>query len=144
MLKTKQIFAVCAVVTLFSIFYSTNVRADDNNGFSLIVAGRWGVPDSVKKSAGDNDAYIKIFSPHDGDVVGADKPLVAKYSMSPGEKGDHFHYYLDGEQLGSIRSRDGELNFGKLKPGKHVIALKIANSAHILIGVEKSVTVIVK
>ncbi len=89
-------------------------------------------------------AQITFTSPADGTTVSSKEPLVVKFNVEPGENGDHFHYFLDGDQIASDRQRSGSLDFGKLSPGKHVITFKIATVAHTLIGVEKSLTVLVK
>jgi hypothetical protein len=89
-------------------------------------------------------AQIKFISPADGATVSSKEPLVVNFDVEPGENGDHFHYFLDGDQIASNRQRRGSLDFGKLSPGKHVITFKIATVAHTLIGVEKSLTVLVK
>ncbi len=89
-------------------------------------------------------AQITFISPADGATVSSKEPLVVKFNVEPGENGDHFHYFLDGDQIASDRQRSGSLDFGPLSPGKHVITFKIATVAHTLIGVEKSLTVLVK
>ncbi|MFQ5432086.1 MAG: hypothetical protein ACE5EN_06230 [Nitrospinota bacterium] len=145
-MKTKLIFTTLAAIAVSTLVFPSSIQtaqAKEKGSTETVVAGKWNLPKG-DKSTDQYGAYIKIISPSDNSTVPAGKPLDIEYDMNPGEKGAHFHYFLDGEQLGTILPYSGKFELGKLGPGKHVISLKIANVAHILIGVETSITVIAK
>jgi len=139
--KAFLLFALVFVAQFaFPISASASTREFGDNGY--VTAANWFTPE--KSSDSGEGAYINMIFPKEGDVLPAGKNVVVQYEMSPGSKGDHFHYFLDGKQLASWRVRVGTLDYGVLPPGKHTITFKIANMAHIEIGVEKSVTFTVK
>jgi hypothetical protein len=68
-------------------------------------------------------ARIKIVSPTKGQVLKGDK-LPIEYKLTKGKRGHHAHAYVDGELMGMFESEKGTLN--GIKPGKHVLELRVA------------------
>ncbi len=108
----------------------------------LVLAGFMGAAPPAQ--AEDTKASVTIVSPKDGAELPSAKDIIISYEMTPGPKGDHVHFYVDGGNAGLMREKKGSFNMTKLKPGKHVLAVKLVNAGHAPIGVETSVTVTVK
>jgi hypothetical protein len=72
-------------------------------------------------------ASVKILSPTKGQVLKAGHvPL--HFKLVKGNRGEHVHAYVDGELMGMFKSDKGTLN--GLKPGKHILELRVATSDH--------------
>lgn len=94
--------------------------------------------------AEDDKGSVTIISPKEGAVLASAEDVIIEYEMTPGPKGDHVHFYMDGGNAGLLRKNKGSFNMTKLKPGKHVLAVKLVNAGHVPIGIEASVNVTVK
>lgn len=94
--------------------------------------------------AEDGKASVTILSPKEGAVLPSSEDVIIEYEMTPGPKGDHVHFYVDGGNAGLLRQKKGSFNMTKLKLGKHVLTVKLVNAGHVPIGVETSVNVTVK
>jgi hypothetical protein len=68
-------------------------------------------------------ASIKIVSPTKGQVLKGDKVPI-EFKLIKGKRGHHAHAYVDGELMGMFESEKGVLN--GIKPGKHVLELRVA------------------
>jgi hypothetical protein len=90
------------------------------------------------------EASVEIFAPKDGAIVPPSEPVVLDYDVKPGPNGDHVHVYVDGRQVAIVRQLQGRYEVGRLSPGKHELAIKVVNRAHVPIGVESSVDVTVQ
>lgn len=94
--------------------------------------------------AEDGKGSVTIISPKEGAVLSSAEDIIIEYEMTPGPKGDHVHFYVDGGSAGLLRKNKGSFNVAKLKPGKHALTVKIVSAGHTPIGVETSVNVTVK
>lgn len=97
-----------------------------------------------KASAAETQASVDILAPQDGAVVSRSEPLALEYDVEPGPKGDHVHVYVDGREVAILRQLEGRYEVGRLRPGRHELAIKVVNRAHVPIGVESSVQVTVQ
>jgi len=89
-------------------------------------------------------ASIKILSPADNSELDAGESYPLSYEVLPGTEGDHFHVWVDDEKSKGIHDTKGVYTLPKLKPGKHVITIKVVDKDHNPTGPEKSITVIAK
>lgn len=85
--------------------------------------------------------FVTLTSPKDGDELPFNRAIIVKYKMAKGEKGNHVHFHVDGENIGMTRIRSGSFDLGKLKQGKRKITLLLVNAGHIPVGVEVSIMV---
>lgn len=90
---------------------------------------------------GKYGGFVTILSPEDGDELPFNKSVIVKYKMAKGERGNHVHFYVDGENIGMTRVKKGSFDLGKLAQGHRRISMKLVNSTHSPMGVEVSVTV---
>ena len=95
-------------------------------------------------SAAEATAAVEIFAPKDGTVVSPSEPVTLNYDVKPGPSGDHVHVYVDGREVAIVRQLKGRYEVGRLSPGRHELAIKVVNRAHVPIGVESSVNVTVQ
>jgi hypothetical protein len=86
------------------------------------------------------DASVMISSPANGAKVGMSAVKV-HYSVVTGPKGDHVHFYVDGEEAAVLHQLKGTYTVDKLKAGDHDLCIKIVDKGHTPIGVEKCVKV---
>lgn len=89
----------------------------------------------------DQGGFIIIMSPKNGAELSFTKAVFIKYEMGPGIKGNHVHFYVDGENIGMTRLRKGSFDMGRLKQGKRILTMKLVNSRHIPLGLELSIKV---
>ena len=89
----------------------------------------------------DQGGFIHIISPKDGEKLSFTKAIIMKYEMGPGIKGNHVHFYVDGENIGMTRLRKGSFDLGRLKQGKRILTMKLVNTRHIPLGLELSIKV---
>lgn len=90
---------------------------------------------------GKSGGFVTLLSPKDGDELPFNRAVIVKYKMATGEKGNHVHFHVDGENIGMTRIRSGSFDLGKLKQGKRKITLLLVNTHHIPLGVEVSIMV---
>src|ERR1051325_5802566 len=74
-------------------------------------------------------AKVTILVPKQGEVFEGDQvPL--RYGFVKGRRGNHVHAYVDGELMGMFSDpTNGTLN--GLKPGKHVLELRVTTDDHV-------------
>lgn len=89
----------------------------------------------------DQGGFIHIISPKNGETLSFTKAIIMKYEMGPGTKGNHVHFYVDGENIGMTRLRKGSFDLGRLKQGKRILTMKLVNTRHIPLGLEMSIKV---
>lgn len=111
--------------------------------------GRAGYAHVYAAQSGENPAWeqaasVTISEPKDGAQLTAGGPVTLKYKVIPGPRGDHVHVYVDGEEVAILRELEGSYAVGSLTPGRHELAIKVVNRAHVPIGVESSIAVEVK
>jgi hypothetical protein len=92
----------------------------------------------------EEQASVKIFAPKNEGVVSHTESLALDYAVEPGPKGDHVHIYVDGREVAIVRQLKGRYDVGRLAPGRHELAIKVVNQAHVPIDVESSVNVTVR
>lgn len=111
----------------------------------IILSGLFASQESLPLHAADDDkGSIKIISPKDGEVLSSKEDIIIRYEMTPGPKGDHLHFYLNNGNAGLSRDKKGWFNMTKIRPGKHILTVRLVNKIHVPIGVEESVSVTVK
>jgi hypothetical protein len=86
------------------------------------------------------DASVTISSPMNGAKVGM-KGVKVDYSVVTGAKGDHVHFYVDGNEAAVLRQLKGSYTVDKLTAGDHDLCIKIVDKGHTPIGVEKCIKV---
>lgn len=91
----------------------------------------------------DQGGFITILSPKDRAELSFTKAIIMKYEMAPGKKGNHVHFYVDGENIGMTRLKKGSFDLGRLKQGKRILTMKLVNSRHIPLGLEAFIVVII-
>ncbi len=71
--------------------------------------------------------------------------LVAEYEFVKGPKGDHIHFWLDGEKKRiASKSKRFKLEGLKLSKGEHKIELRVNDEDHNEIGVNDTCVLVVK
>lgn len=90
------------------------------------------------------EGSITIDSPKDGAKLDAMNQNKLVYAVVPGPGGDHVHVYVDGKETGILRQLKGSYTLETLAAGKHEICIKVANKAHVPIGLQRCVTVSVE
>jgi hypothetical protein len=61
-----------------------------------------------------------------------------------GEKVDHVHLFVDGDEVGMAHKLKGSFKLGPLKPGDRKVCVSPVNKAHIPIGAQACITVTVQ
>ncbi|MEA3278462.1 MAG: hypothetical protein U9Q81_24830 [Pseudomonadota bacterium] len=87
---------------------------------------------------------VTISEPQDGAQLNGGEQVTLGYKVVPGPQGDHVHVYVDGEEVSILRELEGSYAIGPVTPGRHELAIKVVNRAHVPIGVESSIAVEVK
>jgi hypothetical protein len=101
---------------------------------------------STADAAGGGGPAISIESPADGDEVTL--PLKVEVSTSvdigPEESGkDHWHLFVDGEELEYTVEPSTETMLDDLSPGEHTINATLQHADHSLAGASDEITVTV-
>lgn len=91
----------------------------------------------------DQGGFITILSPKDREELSFTRAVIMKYEMAPGQKGNHVHFYVDGDNIGMTRIKKGSFDLGRLKQGKRILTMKLVNSRHIPLGLEAFIVVII-
>ena len=91
-------------------------------------------------SALAQDASVTISSPMNGAKVGM-SGIKVDYSVVTGPKGDHVHFYVDGNEAAVLHQLKGSYTVDMLKAGDHDLCIKIVDKGHTPIGVEKCIKV---
>lgn len=90
------------------------------------------------------EPYAKITYPHEGEKLGAMSRKQIAYEVDPGPRGDHVHLYVDNGETAVLRKLAGSHPLESMASGPHTLCIKVVNKAHVPIGVEKCVNVIVE
>jgi len=99
---------------------------------------------SAENPAREHAASVTISEPQDGAQLNGGEKVKLKYRVIAGPQGDHVHVYVDGEEVSILRELEGSYAIGPVNPGRHELAIKVVNRAHVPIGVESSIAVEVK
>ncbi|MHB1188586.1 hypothetical protein [Thiobacillus sp.] len=86
---------------------------------------------------------VKIQSPTDGAILDAMDENRLVYEVKPGPRGDHAHVVVDDKEVAIVRELKGSYLLETLSTGKHNLCVRVANKAHVLIGIEECVRVTV-
>lgn len=87
------------------------------------------------------EASVTILSPADGAVLDLMAENRVQYKVVPGPRGDHVHFYVDGDETAVLRQLDGSYLLGSLSEGEHELCIKVVNKNHTPIGVEQCINV---
>ena len=90
------------------------------------------------------DASVRIKSPADGASLDRMERIELAYEAIPGPTGDHVHIYADGKEVGIVRRLEGRFTFDSFVPGPHVLCVKLVSKAHMPVGVERCIKVLVQ
>ncbi|MFN3750887.1 MAG: hypothetical protein ACK4SR_05910 [Thiobacillus sp.] len=86
---------------------------------------------------------VTITSPAAGATLDAMDENKLVYEVDPGPRGDHVHVYVDNKEVGILRRLKGSYTLETLSPGKRNLCVKVVNKAHVPIGIEQCVQVVV-
>lgn len=95
-------------------------------------------------ATGLGQGKVQITSPADGATLDAMDENRLVYDVDPGPRGDHVHVYVDGKEVGILRSLKGSYTLETLSSGKRDLCVKVVNKAHVPVGIEQCVQVTVK
>jgi hypothetical protein len=87
---------------------------------------------------------VTITSPAAGATLDAMDENKLVYDVDPGPRGDHVHVYVDNKEVGILRRLKGSYTLETLSPGRRNLCVKVVNKAHVPIGIEQCVQVVVK
>ncbi|MGH8605122.1 MAG: hypothetical protein ACREXR_20745 [Gammaproteobacteria bacterium] len=88
------------------------------------------------------EAFVRILTPNEGAKLTAKGPNILSYEAVTGaSKGNHVHVYVDGKEVSSLHHLKGSYTLKELTPGAREICVKVANKAHVPIGVEHCIRV---
>ncbi|MGH7478743.1 MAG: hypothetical protein ACREJ8_04030 [Candidatus Methylomirabilales bacterium] len=88
------------------------------------------------------DAFVRIFTPSDGATLTAKGPNTLSYEAVTGaSKGNHVHVYVDCKEVATLHHLKGNYSLKGLTPGTREICVKVANKAHVPIGVDHCIRV---
>jgi hypothetical protein len=95
-------------------------------------------------ATGLGQGKVQITSPSDGATLDAMDENKLVYEVDPGPRGDHVHVYVDGKEVGILRSLKGSYLLEAMPSGKRDLCVKVVNKAHVPVGIEQCVQVTVK
>lgn len=95
----------------------------------------------VGQMAVAEEASVTILSPADGAVLDLMSESRVQYEIVPGPRGDHVHFYVDGDETAVLRQLKGSYLLGSLTEGQHELCIKVVNKNHTPIGVEQCIKV---
>lgn len=84
---------------------------------------------------------VVILSPADGAMLDLMEQNRVDYEVVPGPRGDHVHFYVDGNEAAILRQLSGSYTLPTLAAGQHELCIKVVNKNHTPIGVEKCISV---
>ncbi len=88
------------------------------------------------------DASVRILTPSEGATLTPKEPNTLSYEAVTGaSKGNHVHVYVDGKEVATLHHLKGNYSLKGLTPGTREICVKIANKAHVPIGVDHCIRV---
>jgi len=86
---------------------------------------------------------VTITSPTAGASLDAMNENKLVYEVDPGPRGDHVHVYVDEKEVGILRQLKGSYTLETLSSGKRNICVKVVNKAHVPVGIEQCIQVMV-
>jgi oxalate decarboxylase/phosphoglucose isomerase-like protein (cupin superfamily) len=86
---------------------------------------------------------VTITSPTAGASLDAMNENKLVYEVDPGPRGDHVHVYVDEKEVGILRKLKGSYTLETLSSGKRNICVKVVNKAHVPVGIEQCIQVMV-
>jgi len=86
---------------------------------------------------------VDISDPADGARIDAKAQIKLDYDITLGGDGDHAHLYVDDRRIAMLRRMKGSYMIFPLDPGIREICIKVVNSNHTPIGVNRCVKVTV-
>jgi hypothetical protein len=86
---------------------------------------------------------VDISEPADGAKIDAKAQIKLGYDITLGGDGDHAHLYVDDRRIAMLRRMKGSYMIFPLDPGIREICIKVVNSNHTPIGVNRCVKVTV-
>ncbi|PKO73183.1 MAG: hypothetical protein CVU23_04050 [Betaproteobacteria bacterium HGW-Betaproteobacteria-17] len=95
-------------------------------------------------SIGLAQGKVTITSPAGGATLDAMDENRLVYEVDPGPRGDHVHVYVDGKEVGILRSLKGSYLLEAMPSGKRNLCVKVVNKAHVPVGIEQCVQVTMK
>ena len=95
-------------------------------------------------SAVVNAQGVTIFSPEDGAKLSVLEENLISYRVDPGPQGDHVHLYDNGREIAVIRHLEGSYSLGSVGMGAREVCIKVVNRAHVPIGIESCVNVVIE
>lgn len=87
------------------------------------------------------EASVTIISPADGAKLDLMAENRVQYTVVPGPRGDHVHFYVDGDEKAVLRQLKGSYLLESLSEGTHQLCIKVVNKNHTPIGVEQCINV---
>jgi hypothetical protein len=95
---------------------------------------------SVEIPAGSR---VDISAPADGARIDAKAQIKLDYDIALGGEGDHAHLYVDDRRIAMLRKMKDSYMIFPLDPGIREICIKVVNSNHTPIGVNRCIKVTV-
>ncbi len=80
---------------------------------------------------------VDISAPADGARLDAKAQIKLDYDITLGGEGDHAHLYVDDRRIAMLRQMQGSYMIFPLDPGIREICIKVVNSNHTPIGVDR-------
>jgi hypothetical protein len=99
---------------------------------------------SLSQVAFAGEPSVKILSPVDGATLDLMAENRVQYVVVPGPRGDHVHFYVDGDEEAVLRQLEGRYLLGSLTEGRHELCIKVVNKNHTPIGVEQCISVMME
>ncbi len=87
---------------------------------------------------------VKILAPAEGATLDVLDENRLVYEVDPGPRGDHIHVYIDNREVGILRKLKGSYLLETPAAGKHSLCVKVVNKAHVPIGIQQCVNIMVK
>lgn len=87
---------------------------------------------------------VTISSPEEGARLSALDDNLITYRVDPGPHGDHVHLYDNGREIAVIRHLIGSYPLSSVGMGAREVCIKVVNRAHVPIGVERCVNIVVE
>jgi len=90
------------------------------------------------------EGSVTITSPETGATLDAGASNMLVYDVKPGASGDHVHIYIDDAEADILRELSGSYTLPTLAAGEREICVRVVNRAHVPIGINGCVQVLVK
>jgi hypothetical protein len=100
-------------------------------------------PVAPSVDAPSGTSKVDISGPADGAKIDAKSQIKLDYDITIGGDGDHAHLYVDDRRIAMLRKMKGSYTIFPLDPGIREICIKVVNSNHTPIGVNRCIKVTV-